>query len=156
MAPFRHMLHDHRLWSVRRRTIVPAFAIGIFVGFMPFPGHMLIAALLALALHINIPVAVVTTLFSNPLTMPPLYYGCFRFGQFLLEQQPRPFTFELSFAWLATQFGAIWQPLLLGCVLLGAAGALIGYAVLDILWRVSIADYLEKRRAKRRRKATEA
>ena len=36
MTPFRHMLHDHRLWGIRRKTVVPAFAIGLFIAFMPF------------------------------------------------------------------------------------------------------------------------
>ena len=45
MSPFRHLLHDHRLWGVRRRWVVPAFALGLFVAFMPFPGHTLTAAL---------------------------------------------------------------------------------------------------------------
>ena len=48
LTPFRHMLHDHRLWGIRRKTVVPAFSLGLFVAFMPFPGHMLQAALLAL------------------------------------------------------------------------------------------------------------
>ena len=61
MTPFSHLLQDHRLWDIRRKTVVPAFSLGLAVGFMPFPGHFLVAALAALALRINIPVAAVTT-----------------------------------------------------------------------------------------------
>ena len=149
MAPFRHLLHDHRLWTVRRRNVLPAFALGIFIAFVPAPGHLLVAALLALALRIHIPVAVLTTLISNPLTMGPLYYLCYKFGLVLLGLEPQAFEFEFSVAWFGDQFLNIWQPLLLGCLLLGTVAATIGYVGLDMLWRASIADYLAKRRAKK-------
>ena len=74
LAPFQHLLHDHRLWGIRRKTVVPAFALGLFVGFMPFPGHPVWAALAALALRVNVPVAALSTFVSNPLTMGPMYY----------------------------------------------------------------------------------
>jgi hypothetical protein len=44
----------------------------------------------------------------------------------------------------------IWQPLLLGSILLGAISALVGYVALDALWRASLADYLEARRRRKR------
>jgi iron complex outermembrane receptor protein len=56
-----------------------------------------------------------------------------------------------AFDWLAGSFLGIWQPLTLGCVLLGALLALAGFIALDLLWRASIAGYLERRRARRRR-----
>ncbi len=74
MSPFQHLLHDTRLWGIRRRWVVPAFALGLFVAFLPFPGHMLISALAALALRVNIPVAALSTWASNPLTIGPMYY----------------------------------------------------------------------------------
>lgn len=145
LGPFRHLLHDPNLWGIRRRTVVPAFALGLFVSYLPFPGHMVTAALLALALRINIPVATVSTWALNPLMIGPMYYVAYEFGSFLLGRTPRPFEFELSFAWLIDGFVHVWQPLLLGCVLLGAILALTGFVVLDLLWRGSIALYLARR-----------
>ena len=153
MAPFRHLLHESRLWSIRRRTVVPAFSLGLFVAFFPLPGHFAWAAVLAILLRVNLPVAAVTTLVSNPLTMAPMYYGCYQVGRWILDRPPQPFAFEMSMAWLGDQFLTIWQPMLLGCLLVGSWVALIGYIGLDVLWRASIADYLEKRR---RKKAAEA
>ena len=152
-APFNHLLHDTRLWSIRRRTVVPALSMGLFIAFLPVPGHMLIAALGALALRINIPVAVLTTFVSNPLTVGPMFFVSYRLGQKLLALQPQPFGFEISFHWLTGQFLTIWQPLLLGCILLGSLAALVGYVVLDLLWRASLADYLALRRRRKARKA---
>ena len=148
LAPFDHLLHDTNLWSIRRRTVVPAFAVGLFVAYLPFPAHMLTAALLALALRVNIPIAAASVWVCNPLTMGPMFYLAFQVGQQLLGEAPQPFEFEMSIAWLLDGFIYIWQPLLLGSVLLGAILSLIGYIGLDILWRASIADYVAKRRAR--------
>jgi uncharacterized protein (DUF2062 family) len=141
MVPFRHLLNDHRLWGIRRKTVVPAFSLGLFVAFLPFPGHMLTAALGAVALRINIPVATLSTFASNPLTFGPMYFSAYHVGAHLLDVPEQPFQFEFSIEWVTHTFVTIWQPMLLGCVLLGAIAALIGYIVLDRLWRASITDY---------------
>lgn len=151
IAPFDHLLHDPHLWGIRRRTVVPAFALGLFISYMPMPGHVLSAILLAILLRVNVPVAALTTLVSNPVTMGPMYYAGFELGRRLLRQPPRPFEFEMSFAWLAERFGTIWLPLLVGCLLLGAILSLAGYITLDLLWRASISDYLERRKKRRKR-----
>ena len=149
IAPFDHLLHDPNLWGIRRRTVVPAFAVGLFVSYLPWPGHVLTGIILAILLRINVPVAALTTLISNPLTMGPMYYVAFEVGNVLLGRPPQPFEFEMSFAWLAESFVAIWQPLLLGCLLLGTILAVIGYIGLYLLWRASISDYLARRRRRK-------
>ena len=146
LSPFNHLLHDRNLWGIRRRNVVPAFSLGIFVAMLPIPGHMITAALLALALRINIPVAVLSTWVINPLVIGPAYYLAYEVGTILLRRPSHPFEFELSFEWLIEGFAQIWEPLLLGCVLLGAILSLLGFVVLDLLWRASIWGYLARRR----------
>ncbi len=155
MTPFRHLLHDHRLWAIRRQSVVPAFSVGLFVAFLPFPGHTLMGALAALPLRINIPVAALSTWVSNPLTMGPLYYFAYRLGVFLLDVRPRPFEFELSLDWVTHTFVNIWQPMLLGSVLLGSLAALIGYVALDFLWRLSISNYKLRKQSIRRQRQSD-
>ena len=150
MAPFRHMLHDHRLWGIRRKTVVPAFSLGLFVAFIPLPGHFVAAALAALALRINIPVAAVTTFIINPVTVGPVFYFAYRLGAMLLRIEPGPFSFELSLDWMANVFMTVWLPLSLGCVFVGSIIALIGYVALDGLWRYSLHDYKSKKRSNRK------
>lgn len=145
LAPFKNLLQDPALWGVRRRNVVPAVAMGLFIAWLPFPGHMLASTLLAIALRINIPVAVLACLVSNPITMGPMYYFAFRFGAWLLGTEPRPFDFDLSFAWMRDGLVYVWNPLLLGCVLLGAASAIVAYVTLDLLWRASVARHKKDR-----------
>jgi len=149
MTPFRHMLHDHRLWGIRRKTVVPAFSLGLFVACLPFPGHFVSAALAALALRINIPVASVSTLVVNPLTVGPLFYFEYQLGALLLSIESGPPQFELSIDWVTHTFVSIWQPMLLGSVLVGLVIALVGFVVLDALWRNSLANYKARKRNKR-------
>jgi uncharacterized protein (DUF2062 family) len=149
MSPFRHLLHDHRLWGIRRRTVVPAVAIGFFIAFMPTPGHTLMGILLALTFRVNIPVAALTTWVSNPVTMGPMYYFSYRLGRGLLNTPLREFEFEMSWDWVTHTFVTIWQPMLLGCFILGIAAAVVGYITLDLFWRSSIADYKTRKRLSR-------
>lgn len=149
LAPFDHLLHDPKLWGISRRNVVPAFALGLFVSYLPFPGHMLTAGLLALVLRVNIPVAVAGVWVSNPLTIYPMFRLAFEVGRHLLRMPPAPFEFELSVDWVLDGFVYVWQPLLLGCILLGSILALIGFVSLDLLWRASISDYLARRRKRR-------
>ena len=151
LAPFSHLLHDTRLWAIRRRNVVPAFALGLFVAYLPFPGHVLIGALTALLFRINIPVAAVTTFVSNPVTMGPMFYLAYKIGAALLGIEAQPLEFELSMGWLKDKFVAVWQPLLLGCLLLGSTLSIVGYVALDIIWRASLADYLARRRSRKSR-----
>ena len=149
MLPFGHLLHDHRLWGIRRRNVVPGFAIGLFIAFMPFPGHTLAGVLLALAFRVNIPVTALATLVSNPVTMFVMYPAAYQLGRRLLGAPDREVSFALSWEWVTHTFVTIWQPMLLGCFLLGSAAALVGYVTLDLLWRSSIADYKTRKRKDR-------
>jgi uncharacterized protein (DUF2062 family) len=146
MTPFQHLLHDHRLWGIRRKTVVPAFSLGIAVSFMPFPGHFLVAALGALAMRVNIPVAALSTLVVNPLTVGPLFYFAYRLGAALLGLDPEPFEFELSVDWVQNVFMTVWLPLSLGCLIVGSVAGALGYLILDGLWRYSLHDYKTRKR----------
>jgi uncharacterized protein (DUF2062 family) len=152
LAPFRHMMHDHRLWSVRRKNVVPAVALGAFVAFMPFPGHPLWASLAALGLRVNIPIAALTTFISNPVTIGPMYFFAYRLGVRLLGVPQKPFDMEMSFEWVTHTLVNIWEPMLLGCLLLGSTAALVAYVTLDLVWRSSIGQYKSRKRAQRRDK----
>jgi uncharacterized protein (DUF2062 family) len=150
MTPFRHLLHDHRLWGIRRKTVVPAFAIGLFIAFLPIPGHMLTAALSSLAFRVNIPVAALATWASNPVTMAPMYYLAYKVGQTLLDTPLQEFQFAMSWDWATHTLLTIWQPMLLGCFILGTLAAVVGYITLDLFWRSSIANYKARKRNSRR------
>ena len=60
-----HLFHP-ALWHLNRRSVAGGFAAGLFCGLIPGPLQMGGAALVALWLRVNLPVALATTLYTNP------------------------------------------------------------------------------------------
>jgi uncharacterized protein (DUF2062 family) len=46
--------------------------------------------------------------------------------------------FEMSWEWVQHGLGPMWKPFLVGCGLTGALCGLVGYALLDVLWRSNV------------------
>ena len=84
VARFGGWLHHPNLWHLNRRSVPGAVAIGLFCGLIPGPLQMIGALLLAIPLRKNLPVALLLTLYTNPLTIVPLYVLAYGYGQFLL------------------------------------------------------------------------
>lgn len=138
MRPFRLLLEHPVYWSLNRRNVTRAFALGLFLAFVPLPIHVLLAAALALALRLNIPAAIIGTLLTNPLTIVPLYVFAYWLGCELLGIRAEPLHFEMNWQWLSTELLPIWKPFLLGCLVMGTLTALTGYAVLGGIWHLGL------------------
>jgi uncharacterized protein (DUF2062 family) len=141
-------LQEPSLWHINRRACSGAVALGVFCAFIPVPFQMLLAAIFAVWLRVNILVAVPMVWLSNPLTMGPMFYFCYLLGVEMLSLEPQGFHFELSFAWLTDSLAAIWQPFLLGCFTVGVITSLAAFLLVRILWHLHIVRHI-KIRAKR-------
>lgn len=146
---FGDLLHDHTLWRLTRRSVAGAIAIGLFCAFIPFFGQMLIAAALAIYCRVNLPIAVVFTWASNPLTFAPIFYMAYRIGSLFLDLPVRYTRFHLSYDWFRAVLHEIWLPVLLGSLLLGTLAALAGYYGTSLLWRLLLLRKRDERRSKR-------
>jgi len=133
---FGTLLHNPNLWHLNRRSVSGAFAVGLFCAFIPVPFQMVIAAAVAIFFSVNLPLAVLMVWVSNPFTIPPLFYGCYLLGAWLLQTPPQPFNFELSFQWLSDSLFHIWQPFLFGCLIAGTVASLTGYFGMRVAWRM--------------------
>ena len=147
LGVFDGLLDKENLWHINRRSVATAFAIGSFCAFIPVPFQMLIAALAAIVLRGNVALAALLVWVTNPLTMGPIFYTCYRIGQTVLGTSFVPFEYEMSLAWLADGLSQVWQPLLLGCLLAGSVSALISYTLVRLLWRIQIISQRQKRRS---------
>lgn len=152
LKPFGSWLHQPNLWHLHRRSVAGGVAVGLFCGLIPGPLQMIGAALLAVLFRVNLPVALFTTLYTNPFTIVPLYVlayelGCLVSGassERVITQFPElSWQFGEMLHWL-TQMG---KPLLIGLPLLAAALAVIGYALVRLIWRLLV---VRKWRARRR------
>jgi uncharacterized protein (DUF2062 family) len=138
-------LQDPSLWHINRRSCSLAVALGIFCAFIPVPFQMLIAAAAAVWIRVNILITVPMVWVSNPVTMGPMYFLCYLVGAEILGEQPVGFDFELSFDWLLTELAAIWQPFLLGCLVLGLISALAAFILVRVLWHLHILSHIRDR-----------
>ena len=77
LKPLAPYFNKPYFWVGSRRKVALAVAIGLFSGMMPGPTQMLTALLLAYVLRANLPVSLVMTLYTNPLTYLPLYYAAY-------------------------------------------------------------------------------
>ncbi len=142
-------LHDASLWHLNRRSASGAFAVGLFFAWMPVPMQMLLAALFAVFFRVNLPLSVVLVWISNPITMPPMFYGAYLFGASLLGVEKQEFSFEISVQWLLDSVSTIGPPFLTGCLIFGVLSSIVGYAAIRLLWRISVIKELKQRRQER-------
>lgn len=149
-------LHDPELWHLNRRSASGAAALGLFVAWVPVPLQMLLAAAAAVALRVNLPVAVAGVWLTNPLTMAPLFWAAYRFGAWVLHSRPLTLDGPPGLGWFLEGFAQIWQPLLLGSLVFGAASAALGYVAVRLLWRLHVLRSWGERRKRRRVSPTPA
>ena len=148
VAMFGGLLNHPNLWHLNRSSVPGAFAIGLFAGLIPGPLQMLGAALLAVPLRKNLPVALITTLYTNPFTIVPLYLLAYAFGKLLLGERHdgllvQPFDFDWSD--LLGSMQGLWEwtvslgkPLAVGLPALALTLAVLGYVGVRLGWRIYV------------------
>ncbi|MGL4381038.1 MAG: DUF2062 domain-containing protein [Vibrio sp.] len=143
---FGNVLYNPNLWCLNRRSAAGAFAVGLFMAFIPLPSQMIMAAGAAIALGVNLPLAVALVWITNPITMPVIFYCTYKVGAWLMGIPPQSFHLELSWEFLLNQMNTIGLPFLLGSVVCAVIAALIGYFSIHALWRYSVVRSWQKRR----------
>ena len=142
-------LHEPNLWHINRRSVAMAFAVGLFCAWIPGPGQMAIAAIIAFYLRANLPISVGLVWLTNPITMPPLFYFAYRFGLWLTGRPSPAESFQFSVEGVFNGLGDIWQPFLLGCLIIGVTCACTGYFGINYFWRKNISARWWRRQQKR-------
>ena len=146
LRPFRALLHDPALWATHRRNVLRALGLGIFISFIPFPIHTALAGITALYLRLNVPVAIVASWLSNPITFGPMYYGASQLGAAVLGSPAAASRSEFSMEPLQALLGEIWPPLLVGCLIAGTTLSLATYWILNRLWIRQVRRRFQRRR----------
>ena len=85
VRPFAHRVLRSDLWRFNRRSVPRGVALGLFVGILiPF-AHSFVAALTAVFVRANVPVAIAATWTSNPATWVVIFPAAYKIGQALLR-----------------------------------------------------------------------
>jgi len=155
IARFGGFLRHPNLWHLNRHSVAGGVAVGMFSGLVPGPLQMVTAALLAVPLRVNLPVALATTLYTNPFTIGPLYLLAYLIGRMIMGGEtphlgPPP---EMDWSQLGASLDAflrwVWSmgtPLAVGLLALGLILAALGYACVQLGWRYYVIRAWRKRR----------
>ncbi len=162
LRPFRKTLLHPRLWHLNRHSAAGGVAVGLFCGLIPGPFQMLGAAIACVLWRVNLPLAMITTLYSNPITIVPLYIAAYAMGAILLGQSPSGFVhppemngmgfIEWSQTLLPWAVG-LGKPLLFGLVVLAMTLAVAGYLSVRATWRIWLIRTWRTRNARRNKHA---
>jgi uncharacterized protein len=146
MRVFAPWLRHHNLWHLHRRSVAGGVAIGLVTGLIPGPVQMLASAIFAILFRVNLPVAVLTTFYTNPFTFIPLYVLAYHIGALATGEK----TGELNapeFHWDWSHFtqllpelirwmSSLGHTLLIGLIIQCIVFALVGYFAVRGLWRL--------------------
>ncbi|MBM96792.1 MAG: ATP-binding protein [Oceanospirillaceae bacterium] len=134
------------LWHLNRRCVARAFLVGLFAAFLPLPFQMFIAAFIAFYANANLPISVGLVWISNPITIPPLFYGTYLLGAWMLDTPPTELEIELSLEWAMTELSNIWEPLFVGSLTTGITLGVASYFLIHLVWRMHVWDNWKKRK----------
>ncbi len=153
------VLSHPRLWHLHRRAVALGVAIGLVTGLIPGPIQMLMAALIAIPLRANIPAAVFTTLYTNPLTFVPLYVLAYQIGRLVTgESAPLAVPPDIGWSWegflqlvpnLFAWISSLGSTLAIGLAIQCVLFAIGGYALTMLAWRAIVTWAWRKRRTRR-------
>lgn len=162
VAWFGPWLQHHNLWHLNRPSVAGGVAVGLFSGLVPGPLQILTGVILSILFRVNLPVAALMTLYTNPLTIVPLYYLAYRYGALVTmsdTQQHTPAAFNtegLAWAdWLPALLDwmiAMGKPLAVGLPLLAITLAALGYLLVDNAWKIYVRLAWERRSKDRNKK----
>ena len=145
IRPFAHRVLRSDLWRFNRRSVPRGIALGFFLGILVPFAHSFIAALSAVFVRANVPLAIASTWISNPFTWVLMWPAAYKIGKFLLNIDAMThvapitttmtstgygeFLTRLTGAGLATAFGLLVEATVL---------AALGYLVTSFGWRLWI------------------
>ena len=145
LRPFANTLLHPRLWHLNRHSTAGAVAMGLFCGLIPGPFQMITAALGCVIFRVNLPLALVTTWYSNPLTIVPLYMAAYMLGAVLTGNNPMGFEpppnigdvsirewMESLLPWMLD----LGKPMAVGLIVLAMLLAALGYFCVRWLYRI--------------------
>ncbi len=147
LKPYGPWLQHPNLWHLHRRSVAGGVAIGLFCGLIPGPLQMISAAILAILFRVNLPVAAFTTLYTNPLTIVPLYALAYEFGKWVSGAHKGVVIVQPSFSELHWHnlMSELWgwleklgEPFLIGLPLLALSLAFAGYIAVRVTWRAVV------------------
>ncbi|PPC74140.1 DUF2062 domain-containing protein [Pokkaliibacter plantistimulans] len=144
------LLDGPNIWHLTRGSVSRACFVGIFCAFLPMPFQMVVAAVFSILCRSNMPLSVALVWLTNPVTMPPVFYFCYRIGAWMLNMEPVHFSFSALTSGLGSSLKNIWEPLLAGSLTCGIVFGCLSYLLMQGFWQWSVRRNWAARIAKRK------
>lgn len=138
------------LWRFTRRSVPRGVALGIVVGIIVPFAQTIFAAILAMPVRANVPLAALMTFITNPFTTPLLWAFSYKVGKWMLRADPAMPLGPLDslmgvhnawdFLHWVTDEG---RYLVFGLFVVAAITGALGYVIAGAIWNASV---LRKRR----------
>lgn len=147
LRPLRRHFHAAHM---DRQSVARGVAVGVFFGILVPVAQILFAVIVAIAIRANVAVAAASTLVTNPLTFPLVYYFAFRIGAFLTGHDLDVPAVDVAASeaaaaqglevgsWYATLLRwlqTIGRPLATGVFVLALASSLVAFLTVHFCWR---------------------
>lgn len=143
LRPIAHRVLAPALWRFTRRSVPRGVALGMVVGVLVPVAQTPVAALVALPVRANVPVAAVTTFITNPFTTPPIWVAAYWLGRWLLRFDRhvpgQPVAGAANAGWLQWLLSEAGPATAAGLVAIALAMAVAGYGLTALGWRLWIA-----------------
>ncbi len=152
LRPFANLVVNRGCWSFKRASVNHAFSLGLLIAFVPptplLPLHLTLCTVLGILFRLNLPVLFATVFVSNPFTWFPQIAGSIWVGAKLMGLNLMPMLHQLSHRNFRVQLHQLWEPLLLGALVLGLSAAALGYMLAQGVWRARVLYRLRRRRSR--------
>lgn len=136
------------LWQLNRRSVALGAGIGVFFGFMVPVLQIAGAAVFAMLLRANLPVAAFSTLVSNPVTYAPIGLLAYQAGAALLGEPVLPEAVQaldevdelppIAQAGWFDKLQSIGKPLMLGLSVFAVIGGVGTWALVHLTWTLGV------------------
>ncbi len=157
-------LQRRHLWHFSRKGVALGVALGVFFGLLIPVAQIPAAATGAVVLRANLPMAVASTLVTNPVTFAPVYLAAYQIGRLVLGEDAAPAAQDdaarapavlatepaQDASWLA-RLGSVGKPLVVGLGILAVGCGALVYVLISAGWALRVR--WKRRRQLRQRQA---
>lgn len=135
LAPIADRILDRKLWTAQHEAVARGVAIGTFWAFViPF-AQIIFAAAHCVWWRANIPVAAAITFITNPFTIGFWLYLAYKVGSLFIDAPP---PVKLADGGSILQWlSSIGWPAVLGMAIFAVGGAIGGYLLVKLGWRLN-------------------
>jgi uncharacterized protein (DUF2062 family) len=133
------------LWHINKKSVARGIAIGTFCAFLPIPGQMMVAVFLAIIFAANLPLSLILTWISNPVTFTPILYLEYTFGKYFIETDSNHVIKNEGLN-LISDIMHMGLPLLLGSLIFAVIGSMCSYILIRLYWRYYVKKIWDKRK----------